>query len=65
MVHILLNFFSGYNPNSLNIDGFNQWQAISKGVANPRDHVVVEIDSERNMRALVVNGFKYIKGIVP
>lgn len=65
MVHSLIfNFVSGYNPNNLSIDGFNQWQAISKGVASPRDHVVVEIDSENNRSALVVNRFKYIKGII-
>lgn len=65
MVYRLLDlFFSGYNPHNLSVDGFNQWQAISKGVASPRDHVVVEIDSENNMTALVVNCFKYIKGIV-
>lgn len=56
--------FSGYDDeDELQIDGKNQWQAISEFYPSPREHLIVDIDEENNMTAVIVDKFKYLLGM--
>lgn len=55
-------YFSGYDSEKeLQIDGKNQWLAISEGYSSPREHLVVDIDEQSNMTAVVLDKFKYLQ----
>ncbi|KAG8279009.1 hypothetical protein J6590_008028 [Homalodisca vitripennis] len=53
---------TGCDVQLMNIDGADQWHTISFGYPSVRNGLVVDVDKENDMYALLVNNFKYIKG---
>ncbi|XP_054268622.1 arylsulfatase B-like isoform X1 [Macrosteles quadrilineatus] len=53
---------AGYKGKISDIDGIDQWRALSRGYPGPREEVIIDVDDKKKMVAAIYKTFKYVKG---